>query len=372
MTLDQRLTHAVHHVADRVTVPEVDLDAIRSTARTNRRRVVAVAVTAAVAALIVVGTGLVGGREVSAPEPVDPVRPPGVVPVGAVWYDAAGLHHGDVVEQTAVELFETDAEGGKSGVLALVRGGALYLDPATDDVWFHPWEGEPRVVGQGSATGPAGDPDGDVAAWFEGSELVVHDTARDRELSRTTQTPVLDLATWEQVGGNGFRHVSAEEVVWRSAHRMHRLDLATGRSSIVGEGLSQPSNGSEDLHGSTRVSHDFEASTLVVGVDGEQERRLPALGPSVELSSDGSFLLAPGDSDTADANATAVVDVRSGERWDLPGGDHGYPALAWAYGDVALVLVDRGAGESPPLACHALTRTCHRLLYDGPVLLPTS
>ena len=41
MSLDQRLADAAHQVADGVTVPEVDLDAVRSRARANRRRTVA-------------------------------------------------------------------------------------------------------------------------------------------------------------------------------------------------------------------------------------------------------------------------------------------------------------------------------------------
>jgi hypothetical protein len=372
MTLDQRLTHAVHRVADGVTVPEVDVDAVRSRARRNRRRTISVAVIAAVVAVIVAGTTVVGGRDTSAPEPVHPVRPPQIVGSGPVWYDAAGLHHGAVVEQTAVELFSTatDVEHA-GGVLALVRGGALYRDPATDDVWFHPWGGEPRVVGHDSAAGPGGDLEGDVAAWFEGPELVVYDTARDREISRTTETPALDYATWEQSGGNGFRHVSAEEIVWGSAGAVHRLDLATGKSSILWDGPGYGS-GAEDVHNGTRVRHDLEASDLILDVDGRQQRRLPALGPEVELSSDGSFLLAPNDSDTNTPHPAAIVDVRSGERWNLPGGDHGYPAIAWSYGDVALVLVDRGRGEAPPLACYALSRECEELPFQGPVLLPTS
>ena len=42
------------------------------------------------------------------------------------------------------------------------------MDPAQHDVWYHPWGGEPRIVGNDSYAGPGGDPDGDVAAWFEG------------------------------------------------------------------------------------------------------------------------------------------------------------------------------------------------------------
>jgi hypothetical protein len=350
----------------------VDVDTVRARARTNRRRVVAMAVAAVTVAGIVTGAAIVSGRDPGRSAP-DPAGPPQLIGVGAVWYDSAGLHHGNVVEQTPVELFSTatDVEHA-GGVLALVRGGALYRDPATDDVWFHPWGGEPRVVGHDSAAGPGGDLEGDIAAWFEGPELVVYDTARDREISRTTDTPVLDYATWEQSGGNGFRHVSAEEVVWRSARNVHRLDLATGRSTILWDESPRWTNGSEDVHNGTRVRHDFEISALIVDVDGGQQRRLPALGPEVELNSDGSFLLAPGDNDSVGIQGVSVVSVRTGARWNLPGGDLGYPAIAWSYGDVALVLVDRGRGQAPPLACYALTRECEDLPSRGPVLLPTS
>jgi hypothetical protein len=43
MTLEQRLTDAARHVADGVVVPEVDLDAVRTDARANRRQRVAIA-----------------------------------------------------------------------------------------------------------------------------------------------------------------------------------------------------------------------------------------------------------------------------------------------------------------------------------------
>jgi hypothetical protein len=69
MTLDQRLTHAVRHVAAGVTVPDVDLDAVRARAAVNRRRTVSLAVTVVVATVIAAGGALGGGRESSAPAP---------------------------------------------------------------------------------------------------------------------------------------------------------------------------------------------------------------------------------------------------------------------------------------------------------------
>ena len=73
-----------------------------------------------------------------------------------------------------MHLFDGDGEG---GALALVRRGALYLDPGAGDIWFHPWGEEPRVIGHGSEAGPGGDPDGDLAVWSDGPEAVVYDTA---------------------------------------------------------------------------------------------------------------------------------------------------------------------------------------------------
>ena len=173
-----------------------------------------------------------------------PVRPPRVGSARTCLYDATGLHHGDVVEQTPVELFETDAEGAFR-VLAPVRRGALYRDPATDDVWFHPWNGQPRVVGHDSETGPGGDPAGDVAAWFEGDVLVVYDTAHDREISRTTEEPVLDYATWNRAAATGSGTSRPRRSCGGPEKHLHRLDLTTGTSSIVWEGLSRYGNGSK-------------------------------------------------------------------------------------------------------------------------------
>jgi hypothetical protein len=149
--------------------------------------VVAVAVVALVFAVLTLQGTLLAD---STPEPMEPV--PGIE-VGdvPVWYDDAGLHRGDVVEQTPVELRELDGYAIKDGVLALVRTGALYLDPATDDVWFHPWGGQPRIVGHNSSTGPSANPDGDVAAWFDGSRLVLYDTATGVDLLQNQDAEAL-------------------------------------------------------------------------------------------------------------------------------------------------------------------------------------
>ena len=89
MTLDQRLTDAARHVADGVVVPEVDLDAVRSGARANRRQRVAIAVTVVVAAIVVTGTAVVSSRDASAPEPAPPVDRTqlGGPPLTPYWHD---------------------------------------------------------------------------------------------------------------------------------------------------------------------------------------------------------------------------------------------------------------------------------------------
>ena len=100
MTLDQRIVDAARHVAGGVVVPEVDLDAVRSKARANRRQRVALAVTVVVAAIIVTGTAVVSGRDAGAPEPADPVDPPRISgpPLTPYWHDGVLYARGVEIE----------------------------------------------------------------------------------------------------------------------------------------------------------------------------------------------------------------------------------------------------------------------------------
>ena len=155
------LREAVDALAGRTPSPDFG-ELKRRAARRGRRRV---AMVAAVTVAVVAGWAL----SVNGPDgdrrtaPVEQPKP--VVGSGPVWYDAQGLHHGNIVEQTPVGLLQPEqpVEGGvipARGALALVRTGAVYLDPASGDVWFHPWGGKPRIVGHSSEAGPGGDPDG--------------------------------------------------------------------------------------------------------------------------------------------------------------------------------------------------------------------
>ena len=301
MSLDERLTRAAHHVADGVVVPDVDLAAVRSRARTKRRATLAAAGAAVAVAAVMTGLALLGAPDRTEPTPVDP-EPKVVVPQVPVWYDDAGLHHGRRVDPTPVDLLGTKAQEQDSsgGVLTLVRTGALYRDPATDDVWWHPWRGKPRVVGEDSATGPGGDPHGDVAAWFEGDELVVWDTVRDRVLSRTSQAEVAAPYMSEHLAsGYGFQHVSAEEVVWRAEDEagqvvVQRLDLATGQVSVLFQTsmYEDETRLLEDVHGDTRVWADTgDVISLTARYPGGETVAPAGVEATGRLNAEGKFLL---------------------------------------------------------------------------------
>lgn len=377
MNLDERVTQAVHRVAAGVVPPQVDLDVVRGRARANRRRTVAVAVVvvAAAAAVVVAGGALVAGPDRGDPAPVEPVPSPRVVGSGPVWYDDTGLHHGDVVEQTPFDLF-VGGEGG--GALALVRGGAVYLEPLTGDVWFHPWQGEPRVIGHDSYEGPGTDPHGDVAVWFEGNVMVAYDTARGREILRTPPEHSDDATVpydtlrepWTEhvAAGNGFMHVSAREVVWRSEFGVHRLDLATGAAGTLWKG--QPGDGPRFLEdvSSGRLLWGDNRGGLTIESPGTGERPLDDVEPVGRFSADGSHVVAPWL--RGDTHGAGIADVRTGETWLLDEPTF-YAWIAWSYGDTALVHADRD-GETQLLACDAVTHECDRLPTTGDVLLPTS
>jgi hypothetical protein len=371
MTIEQRTDRALREVARRVEAPLVDVVAVRVAARRrHRRRVVlsAVPVVAAVAILAV----LLGARNPKAGPPEPVVPPPGLAMSGVpVWYDAAGLHRGEMVEQTAVDLLRSAAG---DGVLALVRRGALYNDSVTHDIWFHPWGGEPRVVGHGSFEGPSGDPMGNVAAWFEGSELVVFDTLTGRVVAREHEDHVVcDWAAREGLQGNGFKHVSPFEVVWHSCGgsgpwRVWRYDVASGVSSEI-KAVS-PGRTSfvaiDDVHDGSvvywRTDYRDHSQALVVSSSDHAPHTHDDLDLG-RLSPDGGSLLAA--AHAGRRGATVVIDVRTGAEWRLW---REHPAfVAWSYGRIAMA-----SGDTVLRACDVGTHACEDLDHRGPVLLPQS
>jgi hypothetical protein len=363
-TEDTDLIERLHAMADEFAMAPASLaDDVRRGRRRVRHNQSLVAGIAAAVVVVAVGiTAVIGGQDrADGPEPANP--PPIAVSSVPVWYDAQGLHHGDIVEKTPVSLLvpEQSAGGGRvipaSGALALVRTGALYWDGQTRDVWFHPWGGEPRIVGHDSAAGPGGDPQGDTAAWFEGSELVVYDTAEGREVSRTTERSGNDTLSGDHnPPGNSFLQVSAEHVVWRAMNVLSH-DLRTGTTSV----LPEPSY-LLDAHNGIRVFGDREASTLSVSVPGQSDESYPDLEARGRLSPSGNYVLTVEGSEQV--HAAQILDIRTGELW-MP--DDGYPWIAWSYGDMAMVDVEEGL-----LACDVGVQACEKLPAERPFLMPTN
>jgi hypothetical protein len=307
-------------------------------------------------AVVLGATAALGALDRAEPDSLQPAERPGVAD-GAVWYDARGLHRGDVVEATPVEI---------AGPLALVRSGAVYSDAASGDVWFHPWGGDPRLVGRSSAAGPGGDPDGDTAAWFEGvdaldgqrGELVVYDTAAGREVSRTMQSNTVSMRLGDhRPVGNGFLQVSAGRILWTGQGGVFTLDLRTGTTA---KAEVPKERHVEDAHDDVELFQE-RGSSLVLSVPGRAEERYPGLEPVGRLSPSGDYVLAV--EGTEDRHAAVIIDTRTGELWRVPGND--YPWIAWSYGDVALIDI-----EDALLACDAARRTCERLRTERPILLP--
>ena len=324
----------------------------RAVLRRRRRRVaIGASVVAALIAVPMVIT--IPGNGHREPLPLGQSKP--VIGEGPVWFDAQGLHRGDQVEQTPVK---------RMGALALVRTGAVYQDPATSDVWFQPWGGDPRVVGHGVSAGPGGDPEGDTAAWFEGSELVVYDTATGSEISRTPQLPAAancgEMCAEHYPAGSNFVEVSAEKVIWTGYTRRE----PTITFDVSSQTTTQVTSPVIDVHGQVAVRYDWSGSgAIVVSVPGQATARYPALEPRARLSPDGRYVL--GVESTKSRHAAAIVDVRSGEVFHVP--KNGSPFISWSYGDTALVKTD-----DQFLACDASQRTCKSLPADGEFLMPTT
>ena len=346
-------------------------DVRRGRRRVRRNRgLVMGALVAAVVVIVGVATALRGGPD-GGSDRLEPVETPSVEVEGVpVWYDAEGLHRGDVVEETPVEIVRLDDQT-LAGALALVRTGAVYLDPATYDVWFHPWGGEPRIVGHDSEAGPGGDPNGDTAAWFEGSdalepgpgELVVYDTAAGREISRTSVAQGVSNCSGicgdHYPTGNGFLQVSAERIYWTSGAASFTHDVESQTTSEV-----ESSDGRYviDVHDDVEVLG--ENGDVVVTAPGRAEETYADLETHVRLSPSGNYVLAS--ELTEDRHAAATVDTRTGELWRVP--RNRYPWIAWSYGDIA--MVDQEDGYL--LACDVARQTCDIIRPEQPFLMPTN
>ena len=226
-SLDQRARDAGAEVRDQVATIEPPTPGV--IARRSRRGRVATGL-AAIAVLALAGVGLAvalqddpGPTRLKVTDDPEPTTVPGV----PVWYDANGLHRGDVVEQTPVELGaagRTATLDGGAGAGAVgcgvpgPRDGRRVVPPLGRGAPHRGTRlrGGPRR-GPRTATPPPGSKGSD--AWRDGSgELVVYDTAAGREISRTEQPRPSPTSSGEHSPpGNSFLQVSAERVVWQAS-----------------------------------------------------------------------------------------------------------------------------------------------------------
>ncbi|GAA6526284.1 hypothetical protein [Intrasporangium sp. DVR] len=109
MSVDQQLRQAAHRVADSVVPPEVDVATVRARVRRIRHRTVSVALTAAVAAAIVVGAALGAGRDTSAP--VLPAQQP----------------RQSATARTPLQIWVEGLPDGPGPLLAFARDGVLHV-----------------------------------------------------------------------------------------------------------------------------------------------------------------------------------------------------------------------------------------------------
>jgi hypothetical protein len=344
-TLREQLDDVARHVE-----ALADIDEAIETARIQRRR--AAGATAAVT-LVCVALALgifVNTRGGSVRS--EPMRPAPGMEVGAVpvWFDAAGLHRGDVVEKTPVR---------QVGALALVRTGALYQDADTREVWFHPWGGEPRVVGDAVNAGPGGDPEGDTAAWFEDGKLVVYDTVTGQASRFSTSYMASNcpgMCAEHYSAGSHFLEVSDKEVAWNSGpgEETYVYDLTLQKLRTEQSGL--------DAHGALRLKENFRGRGSVVFFRRGGDIRVNlGLEPRVRFSPDGRYFLSvePRNHDAV------IVSTTTARRWYISKID--YPFLGWSYEDIALIQ-----DGSRLLSCDASSRGCDAVPVGRRFVMPTT
>jgi hypothetical protein len=359
MSSESDLVERLHTIASgfEMQAAPPDDDVQRGRRRRRRHRALASGAAGLTVVLVVGVTAAVGERERTSSDDLGPVEPSVVVAGDVpVWYDDEGLHRGDVVEATPVEI----------EALALVRTGALYLDPRTDEVWFHPWGGKPHVVGHNSLVGPGGDPFGDTAVWLDGDELVIYDTAVGRERSRTPERHAITTCNEEMCGEhyrarNGFIQVTPDHISWNGGNGVYRHDVLAGATSLYPS--RTPKRGALlDMHDDIEILADYRngSEAVILRVPGRAEQRYPQLEPRVRLSPGGEYALA-----VRHDHAGAIIDTGTGELWTMP--VKGYPWIAWSYGDIALVDND-GVFH----ACDVSSRSCEVVPVGDDYLLPNT
>jgi hypothetical protein len=367
MSIEERIHGSLVAVADDITPPLADVNGIRAGAQ-RRRRGTRVGVVAAVAALIAL-SALVPGLARSKPQPTTPF---GTLP-GAVWYDADGLHHGATVRPLAID----DAPLS----LALVRDGVLYCDPATRMVWYQPWVGRPSAVGHsmkesqyvnGICLGPAGDPDGTTAAWFDHRQLVMYDTATGatKQLGRQPEPALFR----ENTNGNKVFYVDADRVVWAARPGILSYDVSTNTTTQLST-WDPPVV--YDVYPGYRAVADRSTETTTLALRSDDGRTYQATNLDSDVarfSPDGRYLAYI----TADQNKSygpVVVDTSTFNDDNLAD-DFTYPTIGWGYHDILMDLqsgITKGTRDTATLRIYnAATHDMLQVTPHGDVVLPNN
>lgn len=323
------------------------------------------------------------GSPSTAPDPID--RPPGpddwptgqVVRSAPVWAGADGLHLGNRVLDLAF-----DSQSASCGIdpvcspftsLALVGGGVVYGDHESHRVWYQPQKGPVRLIGEGSEVGPAGDPDGSTAAWFDGAELVMFDTATGTGAGPDHTGVSATAAAGERPrqpdhGG----HVRGS---YLARQRENHFDRLSGTMSEM-PGIPGGGVGGVDVHAGRLARQNDAGVTEVVSPAGDTTLKLKPgqlLSP-MRFNADGRYLAGIRVEPTYGAT---IADTHIGE-FLIPSRKDAYPWIGWGYGDTLMVIQDsEGTNDNNPfdksqlLACDVSEPSCQRLDRKGVITLPS-
>ncbi len=333
MTIEDRVRSSLSRVAEDVQPPVADVDQLRTGAlgRRRRTRLAILAAAAVVATAALVAPQLAR----STPQPVKPVPESR----GAVWYDDAGLHHGGTVVDLAIDTAPVS--------LVLVQGGVLYCDDHTADIWYQPWHGRPHIIGHSEPSpnvipvGPASDPQGTTAAWFDSETLIMYDTEHGKELARAHEPESRTPGGFRQNAmGNLIYYVDPDRVVWSNGSRVFSYDRASGATTVVGSSPGDTPALEDVGDGLSASTVDHGNRNLVVRDDaGQVVFSGPTLSGPVEFSPDGRYVAAIDDGAPQGTRyGPTVGDLTTGDTSDPPQSNTTYPYIGWAYGHTLMYL----------------------------------
>jgi hypothetical protein len=313
-------------------------------------------------------------RERPAPTPTGPTAT-GPAPPDAVWYDAAGLHHGATVRPIAIDTPPVS--------LALVRGGVVYEEEGSLEIWYQPWSGVPRRIGTGTYLGsqlfigPGSDARGTTAAWFDRETLVMYDTARGVVLARKREPDRRPTLNYENAMGSRIDYVDRKRVVWTTQTVVYSFDRRSGSTRI----LSRQAQGAPylvDLVPGLRAANanDERYPEVLLTRDGGKLVFHGGVGyDPIRFSPDGRYLVVIEEPAESGVYAPLVVDTRTG-RSVVPVRSTTYPWVGWAYGHTLMYLQqdpdERHWGRGNLITYDARTRAVQHVTSPGDVVLPAN